>query len=211
MKNTHETLSLFDFDKTLIHEDSFRIFSLSASNSIWEKILVLFLAFCNKSKFISNSYYKKSVLKIVWIKKGKRDKELFLEDFIRVLQKKQNKKVVNALKKHVDLGDKVIIISASPSFYLNPFVKLLSENIEVLGSHFRVRGGQMEFFNLYGTKKMLSAEKIIKKINPRIIWLYTDHISDMPLIKLADRIRLINPSSKFIKKLNQLKIDYEIY
>ncbi|MDB4442815.1 hypothetical protein N9219_05290, partial [bacterium] len=97
------------------------------------------------------------------------------------------------------------------SFYLEPYVKLLSDNIEVLGSKFRSIGGETEFFNLYGDQKMLCAKAIIQKVKPNIVWVYTDHISDLPLIKLADRVRIINPSSKFIKKLDQLKINYEIY
>jgi len=211
MKNCHEVLSLFDFDKTLIKKDSFRIFSLLASDNAWKKIIVYFLALCHKSKIISNSCYKINVLRTVWISKQKQDKEVFLEQFYRALQKIENKKVLNALKKHLEIGDKVVVISASPLFYLEPYMKILSDNIEVLGSIFRLRGGKTEFFNLYGDQKVLGAKEIIQKMRPDVVWVYTDHISDLPLIKIADKVRLINPSAKLIKKLNQLKIDHKIY
>ena len=210
MKNNN-VLSIFDFDKTLIKGDSFRIFSLLASDNTWKKIIVFFLALCHKCQFISNSCYKESVLQTVWISKQERDKEIFLEKFYKALKKIENKRVLNALKKHLEFGDKVVVISASPLFYLEPYVKLLSDNIEVLGSRFRSIGGGTEFFNLYGDTKMVCARAIIQKMKPNIVWVYTDHISDLPLIKLADRVRLINPSDKFVKRLNQLKIDCEIY
>ena len=211
MQNYRKALSIFDFDKTLIKKDSFRIFSLSASDNTWEKIIVFFLALCHKSRFISNSCYKESVLRTVWISKQKRDKETFLEKFYKSLKKIENKRVLNALKKHLEIGDKVVVISASPLFYLEPYVKLLSDNIEVLGSKFCSIGRETESFNLYGDQKAVCARAIIQKMKPNLVWVYTDHISDLPLIKIADRVRLINPSAKFIKKLNQLKIDCEIY
>jgi phosphoserine phosphatase len=210
MKNNN-VLSIFDFDKTLIKGDSFRIFSLLASDNTWKKIIVFFLALCHKCQFISNSCYKESVLRTVWISKQERDKEIFFEKFYKALKKIENKRVLNALKKHLEFGDKVVVISASPLFYLEPYVKLLSDNVEVLGSRFRSIGGGTEFFNLYGDQKMMCARAIIQKMKPNILWVYTDHISDLPLIKLADRVRLINPSDKFVKRLNQLKIDCEIY
>lgn len=116
MKNHCEVLSIFDFDKTLIKQDSFRLFSLLASNNAWEKIIVLFLALCHKAKLISNSFYKKSVLRTVWVSKEKQSKEIFLEGFYKALKRIENKRVLDALRKHLEFGDKVVIISASPSF-----------------------------------------------------------------------------------------------
>jgi len=211
MKNHREALTFFDFDKTLIKQDSFRLFSLLASDNAWKKIIVIFLALCHKSKFISNSFYKKSVLQIVWVSKEKQSKELFLEEFYKALKKIENKRILDALKKHLEFGDKVVVISASPLLYLEPYVRLWSDKIEVLGSGYRLIEGKAEFFNLYGDQKVLCAKEVIQKMKPNIVWVYTDHISDLPLIKLADKVRLINPSSKFIKKLDQLQIDYEIY
>ena len=204
-------LSIFDFDKTLIKKDSFRLFSLLASDNTRKKITVLFLAICNKLNFISNSFYKKSVLQTVWVSKEGKNKELFLEEFFKALKKIENKRVLDALEKHLEFGDKIVVISASPLFYLEPYVRLWSDKIEVRGSEYRVIDGEAEFFNLYGDRKVLCAKEIIQKAKPNIVWVYTDHISDLPLIKLADKARLINPSSKFIKKLNKLQIGYEIY
>jgi phosphoserine phosphatase len=211
MNKKFDTLSLFDFDKTLIKKDSFRVFSLLASNNAWEKLAVYFLALCHKLKIISNSFYKVIVLRIIWFNKKKREKRIFLEEFYKTLEKIENQKVFNALKRHLEVGDKVVVISASPFFYLEPYMKMLSDNIEVFGSKVHLKEGKSELFNLYGEKKLFCAKEIIKKMRPNVVWIYTDHISDLPLIKLADKVRLIKPSAKLIKKLNRLKIDYEIY
>lgn len=211
MKNCRGALSIFDFDKTLIKKDSFRLFSSLASDKTWKKITVLFLAICQKLNLISNSCYKESVLKTVWVSKEEQRKELFLEEFYKALKRIENKSVLDALKKHLEIGDKVVVISASPLFYLEPYVRLWSDKIEVMGTKYRAFDGKVELFNLYGDQKVLYAKEVIQKMKPNIVWVYTDHISDLPLIKLADKVRVINPTSKLIKKLNQLKIDYEIY
>jgi phosphoserine phosphatase len=209
--NYHDTLSIFDFDKTLIKADSFRLFSLLASDNVWKKIVVFCLALFHKSKAISNSFYKVSVLRTVWFTKKKFEKEVFLDDFYKTLRKFENERVCNALKKHLKIGDKVVVISASPLFYLEPYFKKFGDNIEVVGSTFRLTGRKIAFVNLYGDKKAFCIKKIIQKIGPKVIWVYTDHISDLPIIKLADRVRLVNPSGKLIKKVSKYKIDYEIY
>ena len=210
MKNNN-VLSIFDFDKTLIRKDSFRIFGLLASEKIWKKVLVLFLALCSKAGLISNKSYKAWVLRIVWLTKDERERERLLQKLFFELRGLENPEIVHALKTHIERGDRVVVLSASPSFYLKPYVQFWSEDIKVFGSELQVVNGKIKFQNLYALQKALCAKSIIEQKRPSSVWVYTDHISDLPLIKIADRVRLINPSPKFLKKLDQLKINYEIY
>ena len=114
------------------------------------------------------------------------------------------------MQDHINKGNRVIVLSASPSFYLKPYVQLWSENIETFGSEFEVLNGNVRLRNLYGFKKALIAKSIIEQMKPDTVWVYTDSISDLPIIELADHIMLVNPKAFFCKKLHQLDIEYKI-
>ena len=203
-------LSIFDFDKTLIRQDSFRLFGLLASESISKKVLVLLLALCNKIGFISNKMYKELVLSFVWLTKDEKEKRFSLQKLFRELRRFENSEVIKLLNYHIKRGDSVVVISASPSFYLKPYVLFWSKDIEVYGSELQCVNGKIKFQNLYGLQKELCAKSIIKEKNPSVVWVYTDHISDLPIIQIADHVRLVKPSAKLCDRLHQLNINYEI-
>lgn len=209
MKN-NDVLSIFDFDKTLIRRDSFRIFSLLASEKAWEKVLVCLLALCNKAGLISNKRYKEQVLRIVWLTKDGKEREKLLEKLYLKFRGSQNPGVLNSLKNHIQRGDSVVVLSASPAFYLKPYVRFWSEDIEVFGSELQFVNRKITFQNLYGSEKALCAKSIIEQKRPSMVWVYTDHISDLPIIQLADCVRLVKPSRKLCARLRQLNIKYEI-
>jgi len=210
MIGTTDVLSIFDFDKTLIREDSFRLFSLLASENLWGKVSVLALAVSTKVGLISNQRYKESVLRIVWLTKDEKERKSLLQKLYSELKEIENFEVVNSLKNHIERGDRVVVLSASPSFYLKPYVQFWSEDIKVFGSGLQVVNGKIKFDNLYGLRKELCARSIIEQEKPSEVWIYTDHISDLPIIKLADHVRLVKPSAKLCDKLRQLTIKYEI-
>ena len=203
-------LSIFDFDKTLIRRDSFRFFSLLASESLWSKTLVLLLALGSKAGLLSNEKYKKSVIQSVWLKKDEKERDRLLQKLFFELRGLENTEIVYALKTHIEQGDRVVVLSASPSFYLKPYVQFWSEDIKVFGSELQIVNGKIKFDNLYGLRKELCARSIIEQEKPSEVWIYTDHISDLPIIKLADHVRLVRPSAKLCDKLRQLTIKYEI-
>ena len=209
MKNNN-VLSIFDFDKTLIRKDSFRIFSLLASEKIWKKELVLFLALCSKAGLISNKRYKEWVLRIVWLTKNEKERERLLQELHLEFRRLQNPNVLNLLKNHIERGDCVVVLSASPAFYLRPYVRFWSKDVEVFGSELQIVNGKIKFQNLYALQKALCAKSIIEQKRPSSVWVYTDHISDLPVIQLADRVRLVNPSVKLCDRLHRLNIAYEI-
>ena len=102
------------------------------------------------------------------------------------------------------------MLSASPEFYLKPYIQSWSEKVEVFGSKIQYKNGDFKFLNLYGAEKAACAISVINKIKPKNVWIYTDHISDLPIIRLANYVWLVNPSANLCNKLNRLKIKYEI-
>ena len=116
MVGTTDVLSIFDFDKTLIRGDSFRMFSLLASENLWKKALVLALALGGKAGWINNQRYKEYVLRFVWIKKNEKNRAKILQKLSHRLHQLERPQIVNLLRIHLQQGDRVVVISASPLF-----------------------------------------------------------------------------------------------
>ena len=163
------------------------------------------------SQFIAPTLKNKEyVLRFVWIKKNEKNRAKILQKLSHRLHQLERPQIVNLLRIHLQQGDRVVVISASPLFYLRPYVQFWSEDIKVFGSELQIVNGKIKFDNLYGLRKELCARSIIEQEKPSEVWIYTDHISDLPIIKLADHVRLVRPSAKLCDKLRQLTIKYEI-
>ena len=207
---TSNTIAIFDFDNTLIVDDSFRLFSLMAADGAVRKIMAFVLAVFCKFGFLDNRAYKERVLKLVWSDKHESEKAAFLEIFLRRLHQLENTHVVALLNQHIKEANIVAIISASPELYLEPFVKSWSTSIITFGSKLKVLNGQILVDNLYGNSKAEIANTLINRYQPSSILVYTDHISDLSLIKLATHVSLVSPSNSCMRKLRGQGIKFEI-
>jgi HAD superfamily phosphoserine phosphatase-like hydrolase len=206
----NRTLVMFDFDKTIIKKDSFRIFGKLAARNIWERCLVLTLAICCKIKLITNTKYKEIILTQIWNNQNDQEQKAILDKLHNELRSLKILAVYHALKKHVEAGHDVVVISASPTFYLKPFINHWFKSIEVYASKIKIKNKRLIINNLRGPKKALRAKAIIKKRKPEHVWVYTDNISDFPIIQLADRVTLVNPSRMFSRRLSKAGIKFEI-
>jgi HAD superfamily phosphoserine phosphatase-like hydrolase len=205
-----ETISIFDFDRTLIKKDSFRLFSFIAAETFFQKIIVIILALICKFRLLSNKKYKELTLSFIWKNRDKSNREKILKRLYTKMKESENKKIMEHLEKHLRNRHTVLILSASPEFYLKPYIKIWSEKIEVFGAEVYIRNGRILIKNLHGQEKFLCAKTIIDNQRPDFVRVYTDHFSDLPIIKLADHVCLVNPSVKLKNKLAKLKINYEV-
>lgn len=203
-------IAIFDFDKTLISADSFRLFSYIASEKFWGKSFVFLLSLLCKAKLMSNKKYKELTLQMFWQKKSINKKELILQKLYSKLQKFENEKIIKSLDNHLRHYHKVIVLSASPIFYLKPYIKRWSDKIGVYGTEVNIQNSKIRVKNLHGQEKLICAKSIISKEKSNYIWVYTDHFSDLPIIKLANHVLLVNPSAKLKNKLAKLQINYEV-
>jgi HAD superfamily phosphoserine phosphatase-like hydrolase len=200
---------IFDFDKTLTTRDSFRLFSLEAAATFRVKAQVIILALFCKLGLLDNAAYKTHVLKQVWIEKNREQRREFLKHFLLVLHRIENDSVVSLLKQHLENNDKVVVMSASPEFYLRPFVQSWSDDIEVFGTKVYDADGRVEVNNLFGESKAGLTKTLIQQHNPESLLVYTDHISDLSLMRLATKVRLVSPSPQCIRVLRSLDIKFE--
>lgn len=193
---------VFDFDKTLTYRDTLFGFYISISEKDYKFPLKIcfyfFLMFLFKIQIISNDYLKKQGFKI-FIK----NKELTsLENKAKLYA---NSIKFNNLFNSFDfknIDHKIIVISASYEIYLK---YIFNENIEVIGSKFKIVNGlASEFdFNCYSNFK----SKILKYHGyEKIDVLYTDSFSDFSLAKLSHSINIVKNDNIYeCSSINQFK------
>ena len=101
-------------------------------------------------------------------------------------------------------GYKVILISASPEFYLNNFNQLYSIDY-VLGTRYEIKDGfytgKMLGYNNKGEEKVLRLYEFLHKNNIENVdfqnsCMYSDSLNDLPLFNLVGNRFLINSKNK---------------
>jgi len=202
-------LAIFDFDRTLISRDSFRSFSLASASTLTHKVCALAMAACAKAGFVDNQAYKAHILQRLWYENTRFDREQFITSFCASLRRFENGPVVWQLKHHVAQNDMVAILSASPELYLRPLAQAWSRHIEVFGTRVSYVGERVVVKNLHGERKADCARGLIADRQPSTVWVYTDHIDDLPLIQLATDVRLVSPSPRLVRALRRLHIKFE--
>ena len=111
-------LAIFDIDKTLVARDSFRLVGdLCARGHAERGLRFGFAAIC-RLVLMTNTRYKKLVLRQVWARGTDAFHEEKLAELHDCLQALLIEPGVHALEKHAGRGDNIAVLSASPLFYL---------------------------------------------------------------------------------------------
>ena len=202
-------LVLFDFDKTLITVDSFRLFVRTGATSLGDHLRAVFSAVLCRAGFLSNRQYKEHLLRRVWGRRSPEDRTRLLARFLESVRRRQDPVVVRRLLDHVRDGHRVVVMSASPEFYLGPIVHGLSERVEVYGSRVTVEDTRVDVENLHGEPKAERARALIGERRPDRVHVYTDHAVDLPLLRLADFATLVRPSRKLLCAVRQMGLEFE--
>jgi HAD superfamily phosphoserine phosphatase-like hydrolase len=183
-------MNVYDFDKTIYDGDStldFYLFALKKKPKLIKYLPVQVLGFlkylfgiCSKLEFKEKFYYflngisdTDELVKLFWDDKQGLIKEWYLNS-----------------KKDSDL-----IISASPTFLLEPICKVVGIK-HLIASEVNKNTGVCEGENCYGDEKVIRLKKEFK--DTAIDEFYSDSLSDAPLSLLAER-RFIVSGSKIIK------------
>lgn len=203
-------LAIFDFDKTLIRHDSFRIFSLYAATTQRQRLLMWLLAALCKLRMIDNETYKAAVLRRTWSCRSTLEQRDVLATFLEYMRTLENEVVVRRLRRHLDSNDRVAVFSASPEFYLRPFISSWSSNIDLIATVVRQEGFDLVVDNMYGSTKSSAASSLIEQCKPKHICVYTDHVSDLPLVRLANEVFLVRPSRRLLRAIRKLHIPFEV-
>lgn len=208
-------LAIFDVDYTLTKKET----------------LLEFYSFCTKNKISNLKYIPRVIYSGLMfglnIYDEKKTKQTFLK-FIRNMDEDSLKELVHRyykerlrnilykdgideLKRLKNEGYMVILVSASPEFYLNELYDIEEVDI-IIGTRFEFKDGiftgKMVGENCKGKEKvkrleaMLSSKNIVP--NYKESMMFSDSLSDKPLLDLVGNPRLINfkKDPKGMKVLN---------
>lgn len=200
------SLVLFDFDKTIISQDTGYAFILfSLQKSFLRKVfallfspfaLVLFLS--QKTRFIGNSIY-------LWISTAGlslRQLRILRTNFIAHYLSSPKVCVYNdalmRIKTHINQGDQVVVISGASKWMLDAiFEQTQLPKIMILGSdENRLLGGMVSSFHCFGQNKVKVLEKKVNLQSYSSVVGYSDSSSDIPLLSLCHIKYLVNPSKR---------------
>lgn len=146
---------------------------------------------------------KESFLKFI-DKIDEKELSILVKDYYRdVLEKILYQDAINMMKKLKGQGYKIYLISASPEFYLNELYAIKEVDV-IIGTRFSIESGKflrkMEGANCKGEEKVKRLKEFLKKKNVEVdyknSYMFSDSLSDKPLLDLVGNAYLINYKKK---------------
>lgn len=146
---------------------------------------------------------KESFLKFI-DKIDEGDLAILVKDFYKdVLEKILYKDAIDMMKQLKGQGYKIYLISASPEFYLNEFYAIEEVDM-IIGTRFFMENKKfarkMDGLNCKGEEKVKRLKEVLRKKNIEIdyknSYMFSDSLSDKPLLDLVGNAYLINYKKK---------------
>ena len=198
-----EKLAIFDIDYTITRKETLmEFFKYLVSKDI------------KNIKFLPRALYS-GLMYSIKVYDERRVKECFLK-FIDNIDEKDLAKLtksfyderlssilykdaVDMIKKLKNEGYMVILISASPEFYINEFYAIKEVDL-IIGTKFAFEGGKfvrkMDGNNCKGEEKVKRLNEVLKEKNIKAdfknSYMFSDSLSDKPLLDLVGNPYLIN-------------------
>ena len=173
-----EKLAIFDIDYTITRKETLmEFFKYIVSKDI------------KNIKFLPRALYSGAMYGI----------KVFDERISKILYKD----AVDMIKKLKNEGYMVVLISASPEFYVKEFYAIKEVDL-IIGTKFAFEGGKfirkMDGKNCKGEEKVRRLNEVLKEKNIKVdfknSYMFSDSLSDKPLLDLVGNPYLINYKKK---------------
>ncbi len=184
-------LALFDFDGTISSQDSFgHILQVSFPRSRYAlgllKLWPVLLAY--KLGLYSNEKAKQHVLRFFFGGMSEADFNTLCEKYARKhLSEIIRPEALEALKKHKENNDRVVIVSASIENWLQPFAA--EHGAELIATKMEVENGKitgnLSGPNCYGSEKVKRLRKHLQISDYDEIYAYGDSPGDKEMLAIA--------------------------
>ncbi|MFA5576501.1 MAG: HAD family hydrolase [Tissierellaceae bacterium] len=202
------SLIAVDFDGTLYEENSVMV-TIKAGRETFKlgQWLLIFKDVLNGSlrgrgeKIDFRQLFLKSFFRQM---KGRSREEIhdFFVSLVKTGQEGLNSRLVSRLEKHLDDGDRLLILSGALQPFLETFVEEMGIKAEVIGTtlYFDENGictGEISKIN-NGVEKVNNIKLWMEEnnIQNESIWAYADSKSDIPLLEFANKAIVVNPSTE---------------
>ena len=206
-------LAIFDIDYTITKKETLmELFKYTVKN---KKTNIRFLpraVYCGLM-YLINVYDEKKV-KVTFLKFIDKIKEEDLSALVKNFYNDRLKNIlykdaVDMMKKLKNEGYDIYLISASPEFYVKEFYAI-KEVDKIIGTKFKFDNGvfsrKMDGENCKGQEKVKRLKSYLKEnniaVNFKESYMFSDSLSDKPLLDLVGKPYLIN----YKKKYNSIKI-----
>lgn len=187
-------LTIFDFDGTLIRKDSlfeFAKFAIGKRRCLWATVLSIPDIALWKLGIRTNSQAKESLIRHFYhgmeysylSQKGK--------EFASVINSMLRTDVYDKMVQHIQAGDRVIIISASLRFWIEPWARQNGIDLVIATEpEINDRGiftGRFATPNCHGEEKATRLRAVLPDLQDYDITAYGDSTGDNALFKLTDK------------------------
>jgi phosphatidylglycerophosphatase C len=220
MNQPHQSnprIVLFDLDGTITRYDTYVRFLLFVIYRLPLKLLQLpplaIDVLRHKFGTQTNSWLKKRFLSAILAGKDRNTINSLARSFSqRVVMTGIHSDAMACLKQHQKKGDELVLISASLDIYVKPLGEMLGfKNIICTRTCWEndLLKNSLDGGNCYGDIKIKRIKQWLEeRTDNRIIAAYSDHESDFPLLKLADRGIVVNPDQKLRLKLKNNNLEF---
>jgi len=195
---------IFDLDGTLTRKDTYLPFLFCCAREFGLRMRAAFLIPMFSTlyflKLVTNSRLKQAFLSGVLTGIAVDRLKPVVEKYVATLiENGMNRPLLQTLRDHLKRGDRVILATASFDLYVEMLAQRLGitdvvcTRAEICGG---VVTGRILGENCHGMQKLRRLEAVLEPADWRLATLYTDHHSDLPLLKKVSRAYLVNPGSK---------------
>lgn len=192
---------LFDFDGTITRFDSstHAVMKLIFGDprrvvaALWALPLGLPLFMSRRAEAIGGSLF-------VWIATAGRARADYLREVRRIAElasteDRVHQPVIQRLLEHVEIGDRVIVVTGSAENVARTMCAKLGIDVPVVGSKLRpFFGGYVNRIHCVGPRKV----ERLAQLHKLDAWdlVYTDSVRDLPMMQRARAVVLVNPSPR---------------
>lgn len=195
---------IFDMDGTITKKDTYIPYLRSCLNTFgirrWSLLLLPLYALLYKIRLITNNRLKEKFLGSVIGDIEAEKLVLLTKRFItQLFDTGLNLDVVQMAGEYQKKGHPIILASASFDIYTESIGRQLNFDYVVCTRaevHNKRLTGRIDGANCYGNEKKRRIEKLIGTTAVREAIVYSDHYSDLPLLKAASVGYLVNPGRK---------------
>jgi phosphatidylglycerophosphatase C len=197
-------VACFDVDGTLVAGDSFRLFLAFLVRrrliGVGGIASVAAAAALRKGHVISLAEAKERSLKGL---AGRTESELdsLADDFVATrLRASIRRDIVKRLWAHRSAGDRVVLMTSAPDVYLRSFAAAIGA-AESYGTRLefdRSRFTGRLHTHLFGESKVQKLIEILGE-QPRELFVYSDHHSDLPLLEAATHPFVVSPTPSLLR------------
>jgi HAD superfamily hydrolase (TIGR01490 family) len=212
-------LAVFDLDGTITDGDTFIAYLLHVLRHRPHRVLrcaaLPLLAAGFRLGLVGNDEVKRRLLDAVAGGASRSDIRRFTETFIDICVRRMVKPAaLERITMHAQRGDILVMATASLDIYADALGQRLGFH-HVLATRAAWRDDRLIFGldgpNLRGVDKVAAIEVIRAglKVDPALVIVYSDHHSDLPLLRYADRGIAVDPTSRLAEAIVSLDISTE--